>query len=72
VPKVEEGPTYVYQEPPLVLDGPITPTLVEVGALGFIQHIRPETPAEKTGGFKTNISCLRALQDAMAGLFHGF
>lgn len=40
LPKIEEGPSYVYEPPKLVFDGPIVPTLNDVENSGYIRHIR--------------------------------
>uniref|UniRef100_A0A182NBL2 CDK-activating kinase assembly factor MAT1 n=1 Tax=Anopheles dirus TaxID=7168 RepID=A0A182NBL2_9DIPT len=71
VPKLEEGPLYAYESQEFVTEGPAPPSLDEVINSGYIRHIRPENLAEKAGGFQTNISCLRAIQEALAGLYHG-
>ncbi|ETN62227.1 CDK-activating kinase assembly factor MAT1 [Anopheles darlingi] len=71
VPKPEEGPLYVYEKQEFTTDGPTPPNLEDVINNGYIRHIRTESVAEKTGGFQTNLSCLRAIQEALAGLYHG-
>ncbi|XP_035904849.1 CDK-activating kinase assembly factor MAT1 [Anopheles stephensi] len=71
VPKLEEGPLFTYEAQGFETDGPAPPSLEEVIESGYIRHIRLENMAEKAGGFQTNISCLRAIQEALAGLYHG-
>uniref|UniRef100_A0A182NZG4 CDK-activating kinase assembly factor MAT1 n=1 Tax=Anopheles epiroticus TaxID=199890 RepID=A0A182NZG4_9DIPT len=71
VPKLEEGPLFAYEPQLIETDGPAPPSLDEVINSGYIRHIRTENLAEKAGGFQTNISCLRAIQEALAGLYHG-
>ncbi|XP_058445640.1 CDK-activating kinase assembly factor MAT1 [Malaya genurostris] len=71
VPKVEEGPCYTYEVQIFPKEGPIPPSLVDVQNNGYMAFIRPQTLAEQAGGFNTNISCLRAIQDALVGLYHG-
>ncbi|XP_058059625.1 CDK-activating kinase assembly factor MAT1 [Anopheles bellator] len=71
VPKPDEGPLYVYEGQEFSSDGLAPPSLAEVISNGYIRHIRAETVSEKTGGFQTNVSCLRAIQEALAGLYHG-
>lgn len=71
VPKQEEGPTYKYEAPVLVYEGPKAPTPEEIEKNGYIRHMRTETPVERTGGYKAIIACQRALQEALQGLFHG-
>lgn len=67
---VDEGPLYVYK--PLVLDfeGPRPPSDEEIVKVGYLNHVRSETEQERAGGFKSNIACMRALQEALVGLFH--
>lgn len=67
VPKVDEGPTYIYEEPEILLNGPAVPPLAEIGK--FTKNIRVESPSERAGGFQSKISCYRALQEAMQGLY---
>lgn len=40
VPKLEEGPVYVYESPTIITDGPPPPSLTEIEANGYTQHIR--------------------------------
>lgn len=40
VPKLDEGPLYVYESPTIVTDGPPPPSLAEVETNGYTQHIR--------------------------------
>lgn len=40
VPKMEEGPLYVYETPVMVTNGPPPPTLPEIESNGYTQHIR--------------------------------
>lgn len=40
VPKLEEGPLYVYESPTIITDGPPPPILAEIEANGYTQHIR--------------------------------
>lgn len=70
VPKVDDGPTYVYQEPVFPLhNGPPVPSLQEIEARKYSKHIRTENNVERAGGFQSKISCYRALQEAMQGLY---
>ncbi|XP_026316146.1 CDK-activating kinase assembly factor MAT1 [Hyposmocoma kahamanoa] len=71
LPIVEEGPLYKY-EPPIIPDrcGPEAPTLDDIVNNGYLQHVRQETETEKAGGYSSTLPCLRALQDALAGLYH--
>lgn len=69
IPKIDEGPLYEYEEPELVLNGPAVPSLNAVELKKYTKHIRAEGPSERAGGFQSKISCLRALQEAMQGLY---
>lgn len=71
VPKIEEGPTFVYEPQIYPKEGPLQPTMADIDSKGYTKHIRAETQAERAGGFRTNISCLRAIQEALVGLYHG-
>ncbi|XP_012262474.1 CDK-activating kinase assembly factor MAT1 [Athalia rosae] len=70
VPKVEEGPVFVYHSIEQEVEGPQPPSWQEMESRGYVTHVRTETQADRAGGFKSNIACLRALQEAMAGLYH--
>ncbi|XP_012283951.1 CDK-activating kinase assembly factor MAT1 [Orussus abietinus] len=70
LPKVEEGPTYSYTPIRQEIEGPDAPSWRDLQTKGYVSHIRAENSAERAGGFKSNIACLRALQEAMAGLYH--
>ncbi|KAG5868986.1 hypothetical protein JTB14_025265 [Gonioctena quinquepunctata] len=67
---VDDGPLYHYEPITFPTDGPRPPTDSELANRGFLSHVRAETEQERAGGFKSNIACTRALQDAMMGLFH--
>ncbi|CAF4941433.1 unnamed protein product [Pieris macdunnoughi] len=71
LPIIEEGPLYKY-EPLAIPDrcGPATPSIQEIISNGYLQHVRAENETEKAGGYKSTLPCLRALQDALAGLYH--
>lgn len=70
VPKIEEGPLYVYEAPRQPTDGPVPPTWSDLEAKGYLNHVDCETDEHRAGGYRANISCLRALQEALAGLYH--
>lgn len=40
VPKIEEGPVYVYEPPVFFGDGPNAPNMIEVECKGYTQHVR--------------------------------
>jgi CDK-activating kinase assembly factor MAT1 len=69
IPKVDDGPLYVYEEPEQIISGPHVPPLEELEAKKYTKHIRTENPVERAGGFQSKISCLRALQEAMQSLY---
>lgn len=71
LPVIEEGPLYKY-EPPIQPDrcGPDPPSIDNIVTGGYLQHVRVESESEKAGGYKSTLPCLRALQDALAGLYH--
>ncbi|KAJ8686784.1 hypothetical protein QAD02_022578 [Eretmocerus hayati] len=70
VPKIEEGPTYSYTPIIQEIQGPSPPGWKELQTQGYITHVRAESEGERAGGFSSKIACLRALQEAMAGLYH--
>lgn len=70
IPKIEEGPPYVYVEPQYVIDGPLFPSWENLEGMGYLTHVRQETIDEKAGGFVSSLACMRALQEAMFGLYN--
>ncbi|KAK9306768.1 hypothetical protein QLX08_002664 [Tetragonisca angustula] len=70
IPKIEEGPLYSYTPIRQGMDGPTPPSWRELQARGYISHVRVESGAERAGGFKAHVACLRALQESMAGLYY--
>lgn len=66
----EEGPLFVFKPLTLQVDGPRLPTEDEVLTKGYNNHVRSVTEQERAGGFRSNIACMRALQDAFSGLYH--
>lgn len=70
VPKMDDGPLYSYVPIRQQTDGPIPPGWRELQARGYVGHVRVESSSDKAGGFKAHVACLRALQEAMAGLYH--
>jgi len=66
----DDGPTYEYIPISIDPDGPLPPSEEDIAEKGFMNHIRAETDQERAGGFRTNIACLRALQESMMGLYH--
>lgn len=70
VPKSEEGPLFIYEPLIPITEGPSPPPINEVESMGYVSHIRPETPQENAGGFTATLACQRALQEAMQCLFY--
>ncbi|XP_011156201.1 CDK-activating kinase assembly factor MAT1 [Solenopsis invicta] len=70
VPKIEEGPLYTYTPIRQQVEGPTPPSWRELQGRGYVTHIRNECKSERAGGFRAHVACLRALQEAMAGLYH--
>ena len=66
---VNEGIPYTYSPLDTFYDGPTPPTWEIVQEHGYYKHIRSAEQAEKAGGYVENIACLRALQEAMCGLY---
>ncbi|KAG1664852.1 CDK-activating kinase assembly factor MAT1 [Nymphon striatum] len=61
--------TYRYCERIVDYIGPNPPALEELEPEGYSKHIRKTTKEERAGGFVTDISCHRALQEAFSGLY---
>lgn len=70
VPKIEEGPLYSYTPIRQQIEGPSPPGWRELQARGYVSHVRNECQVDRAGGFRAHVACLRALQEAMAGLYH--
>lgn len=70
MPKIEEGPLYSYTPIRQQIEGPSPPNWRELQTRGYISHVRSECEVDRAGGFKAHVACLRALQEAMAGLYH--
>lgn len=70
LPPIDEGPAFVYKPMVFVTDGPEPPSTIDLEIKGYINHVRSESEQERAGGFKSNIACMRALQDALSGLYH--
>jgi CDK-activating kinase assembly factor MAT1 len=69
IPKVDDGPIYHYEEPEIEIHGPPVPRMEELSEKNYLKHIRTETAVEKAGGFSSKTACMRALYDAMQGLY---
>ncbi|XP_067012346.2 CDK-activating kinase assembly factor MAT1 [Anabrus simplex] len=70
LPKVDEGEPFVYKAPVVEMDGPVPPSWQQLEDAGYLKHVRGETAQDRAGGYRANISCLRALQEALVGLYH--
>jgi CDK-activating kinase assembly factor MAT1 len=66
---VIEGVPHFHKEMVVDVFGPVPPTLEQVRSEQFVEHIRRMEIHEKAAGFSEDIACLRALQDAMSGLY---
>ena len=65
-----EAKPYVYESPEMNFDGPLPPLdEAEVEQKRFNQHIRPAEVFEKAAGYVESMGALRALQEAMSGLY---
>lgn len=69
IPKIDEGPLYLYEEPEFDINGPHVPRLEELNEKNYLKNIRQETPIERAGGFSSKTACLRALTEAMQALY---
>ena len=68
--KIIEGKLFVYEAPEQQFEGPLPPlNESEVVSKRFNQHIRPAEGFEKAAGYVESIGALRALQEAMSGLY---
>lgn len=70
VPKQEDVPLYRYTAPVFDYNGPTPPPLESLGQRNYFVNIRAASAAERAGGYTEALSCCRALQEAMGGLFY--
>jgi len=68
VVKIPDEP-FVYEEPVVDLEGPLAPNSIQLVENGFTAHIRSAGQTERAGGYVETLGCLRAVQEAMAGLY---
>lgn len=66
----DETPTYKHKTISYEGKGPSAPNEKEIIIKGFLNNVRSEVEQERAGGFKSTISCTRAIQDALCGLYH--
>ncbi|KAK6642328.1 hypothetical protein RUM43_003829 [Polyplax serrata] len=69
VPKEQEGEPFIYKKCVMLVDGPEPPSWEGIQCDGYLVNIRAENEQERAGGFRSNIACMRALQEAFVGLF---
>lgn len=69
IPKQDEGVPFEYHPPKHIFEGPFPPKMDQIDDLGYMKYVRQETIAEKAGGYQSNLACLRALQEALQGLY---
>lgn len=69
VPKIEEGEPFIYKPFTMDLGGPAAPDWSSISADGFLKNIKGENEQERAGGYQSSIACMRALQEAFAGLY---
>lgn len=67
---IDDGPCYSYKPITFDTEGPIPPTEYDIITKGYKKNVRGETEQERAGGFYSTISCMRALQEALSGLYH--
>ena len=70
IPKQEELPLFKYTAPVFNYSGPTPPSQDVLKAQRYCSNIRAATQAELAGGYTESLSCHRALQEAMCGLFY--
>ena len=70
IPKQEELPLYSYVAQVFDYNGPKPPPMESLGRLNYFANIRAASTTEKAGGYTEALSCCRALQEAMGGLFY--
>ncbi|GLG97568.1 hypothetical protein R5R35_011841 [Gryllus longicercus] len=70
LPKVDEGVPFIYSAMEIETDGPEPPHWHDIEKTGYVKNVRSETDQERAGGYQANIACLRALQEALLGLYH--
>jgi len=61
---------FVYEAPQMEFLGPVPPTTQELKNSDYIRNIRNASSAERAGGYVETLGCLRAVQEAMAGLYY--
>lgn len=64
-----KGEKYVYEPLEFVVEGPDPPTESQVARKKYGAHIRAAEPREKAAGYTEDVAALRAIQEAMCGLY---
>ena len=64
-----EGKKYVYKPLDFYVEGPDPPSEKDIAAKKFYAHVRTAESRETAAGYTQNMSCLRAIQEAMCGLY---
>ena len=70
IPKQEDLPLYHYSATVFDYNGPSPPAIEVLGKLNYFANIRAANATERAGGYTEALSCCRALQEAMGGLFY--
>nr|CAG4638680.1 EOG090X0BPM [Cyclestheria hislopi] len=70
IPKQEELPLYKYKPSIFENLGPTPPSMDSLESKKYFVNIRAATVVERAGGYTEALSCYRALQEAMCGLFY--
>jgi len=65
---VQEVP-FVYEDLDLPMMGPDSLSESQLEDQGYINHIRAASETERAGGYVEMLGCLRAVREAMAGLY---
>jgi len=60
---------FVYTEPSMELQGPVVPKTHQLEEVGYTEHVRAPNKQEAAGGYMSSLGCMRAVQEAMAGLY---
>ena len=60
---------YVYVPLEFTVEGPAPPTESQVARKKYGAHIRPAEVKEKAAGYTEDVAALRAVQEAMCGLY---
>nr|CAG4648176.1 EOG090X0BPM [Moina brachiata]SVE93212.1 EOG090X0BPM [Moina brachiata] len=69
IPRQEELPLFAYTPTIFDYNGPTPPVIETLGRLNYFANIRSANVAERAGGYTEGMSCCRAIQEALGGLF---